>query len=162
MAAHSRGSVSVERLIAAPAARIFDVLADPTQHPVIDGSGMVREARAERPSRLSPGATFGMSMRMGVAYAMTNEVVQFDENRRIAWRPRLARPAALARFTGGHVWRYELEPAAAGTRVRESYDWSKADAFTRAYIVGSGWPRRAERAMVKTLERLDAHVTPGS
>jgi uncharacterized protein YndB with AHSA1/START domain len=62
--------VSVERLIAAPAARIFDVLADPTQHPVIDGSGMVREARAERPSRLSPGATFGMSMRMGVAYAM--------------------------------------------------------------------------------------------
>jgi uncharacterized protein YndB with AHSA1/START domain len=69
VAAHSRGSVSVERLIAAPAARIFDVLADPTQHPVIDGSGMVREARAERPSRLSPGATFGMSMRMGVAYA---------------------------------------------------------------------------------------------
>jgi hypothetical protein len=59
------------------------------------------------------------------------------------------------------VWRYELEPAGGDTRVRESYDWSKADAFTRACIVGSRWPRRAERAMAKTLERLDAHVTSG-
>jgi hypothetical protein len=45
-------------LIAAPAARIFDVLADPSQHPVIDRSGMLQAAGAERPARLSRGARF--------------------------------------------------------------------------------------------------------
>jgi uncharacterized protein YndB with AHSA1/START domain len=141
-------SVSVEREIAAPPEKIFDVLADPTQHPVIDGSGTVKHARGEEPSRLALGTKFGMSMRLGIPYAITNTVVEFDENRLIAWR-----------HFGGHRWRYELEPAGAGTRVRETYDWSTAILGTRLYIVATGWPKRAEQAMTQTLERLAAHVT---
>jgi uncharacterized protein YndB with AHSA1/START domain len=153
-------SVSAERHIAAPPEQIFALLADPAQHPVIDGSGMVRDAPTDGPGRLTMGAKFGMAMRWGVPYTMTNEVVEFDEGRRIAWEPRTARPAFMRRMMGGHRWRYELEPdGAAGTRVRETYDWSSADPFTRAYIVAAGWPKRARRAMEQTLARLDEHLT---
>jgi hypothetical protein len=43
--------------------------------------------------------------------------------------------------------------------VRETYDWSTAILGTRLYIVATGWPKKAEKAMVETLNRLDAHVT---
>ena len=108
-------SVSVQRVIAAPPEKIFDVLADPAQHPVIDGSGTVKSTRGQEPDRLELGTKFGMSMRLGIPYAITNTVVEFDDNRLIAWR-----------HFGGHRWRYELEPVDAGTRVRETYDWSTA------------------------------------
>ena len=143
-------SVSVERIIAAPPEKIFDVLADPSQHPVIDGSGTVKSTRGQEPARLALGTKFGMSMRLGIPYAITNTVVEFDDNRLIAWR-----------HFGGHRWRYELEPVDAGTRVRETYDWSTAILGTRVYIEATGWPKRAERAMTETLERLAAHVTGG-
>jgi uncharacterized protein YndB with AHSA1/START domain len=141
-------SVSVERVIAAPIEKVFDVLADPSQHPVIDGSGMVKDTSGSQPPRLSLGAKFGMSMRLGVPYAITNTVVEFEEGRRIAWR-----------HIGGHRWRYQLEPVDGGTKVRETYDWSTAMLGTRLYIVATGWPRRAEKAMTQTLERLDARVS---
>ena len=140
-------SVSVDRVIAAPPEKIFDVLADPSQHPVIDGSGTVKDTRGEQPARLSLGSKFGMSMRLGIPYAITNTVVEFEEGQRIAWR-----------HIGGHRWRYELEPVGSGTRVRETYDWSTAMLGTRLYIVATGWPKRAEKAMTQTLERLDARV----
>jgi uncharacterized protein YndB with AHSA1/START domain len=144
-------AVSVERVIAAPPEKIFDVLADPSQHPVIDGSGTVKHTRGEQPERLSLGAKFGMSMKLGVPYGITNTVVEFEDGHRIAWR-----------HIGGHRWRYELEPVDDGTRVRETYDWSTAILGTRLYIMATGWPKRAEKAMTQTLERLDAHVTNAS
>ena len=54
----------------------------------------MRDAK-DSPERLSLGATFGMSMKMGVSYSMVSTVVEFDENRRIACladpRPRQVR-----------------------------------------------------------------------
>jgi hypothetical protein len=141
-------SVSVERLIAAPPEKIFDVLADPSEHPVIDGSGTVKSARGDQPARLSLGAKFGMSMRLGIPYVIQNTVVEFEEGRLIAWR-----------HFGGHRWRYELEPVDGGTRVRETYDWSTAILGTRLYIEMTGRSKWAEKAMTQTLERLDARVT---
>ena len=141
-------SVSVERVIDAPPEKIFDVLADPSEHPVIDGSGTVKESRGRTPARLSLGAKFGMSMRLGIPYVITNTVVEFHENRVIAWR-----------HFGGHRWRYELEPTDGGTRVRETYDWSTAMLGTRLYIEMTGRPKWAAKAMTDTLERLDARVT---
>ncbi len=43
--------------------------------------------------------------------------------------------------------------------MRETYDWSTAILGTRLYIVTSGRPKWAEKAMTQTLERLDAHLT---
>ena len=39
---------SVERVIETPPQKIFDLLADPSRHPEIDGSGSVRAASAGR------------------------------------------------------------------------------------------------------------------
>jgi uncharacterized protein YndB with AHSA1/START domain len=76
MIEHEERVVRVERVIPADAATIFDVLADPTQHPLIDGSGSVRTTRGEPPERLALGSRFGMRMRIGVPYAIRNVVVE--------------------------------------------------------------------------------------
>ena len=114
--------VASERVIAAPPDVIFDVIADASRHIDIDGSGQLRGVTPGVPERLSLGATFGMSMHLGVGYSMVNTVTEFEENRRIAWRATIA--GFLGRFVGGRVWRYELEPVEGGTRVRESWDIS--------------------------------------
>lgn len=140
-------SVSVSRVIAAPPEKIFDVLATPSGHAVIDGSGTVKGEQVG-PERLSKvGDRFGMKMKMyGVPYKMSSNVVEFEENRLIAW----------AHF-GGHRWRYELEPVEEGTRVTETFDWSTAKA--PKFIELMGYPKKHPAAMEKTLERLDEHVT---
>ena len=56
--AASDDTVSVERVIPAPAEKIFDLLADPARHRDIDGSGTVRDAKSgsERLALGSPSA----------------------------------------------------------------------------------------------------------
>jgi uncharacterized protein YndB with AHSA1/START domain len=144
---------TVERTIPAPPEKIFDLIADPTRHPDIDGSGSVR-APKEGSQRLSLGATFGMSMRIGVPYSMVSTVVEFEDNRRIAWQSHLPGPLGR-RLSGGRVWRYELEPVDGGTRVRESWDISqeKVKALVRPAR------KKTREAMERTLERIEELVT---
>ena len=152
--ANPRDIVSVERVIHAPAAAIFDIIADPSRHPEIDGSGSVIQARPGVPARLTRGATFGMDMKRGVPYRMISTVTEFDDGRLIAWAPKPASGRG-ARFVG-RVWRYELEPADDGTRVRETWDISReALRFVLRYVAAS----RTRQEMAKSLERLDRLVT---
>src|ERR1017187_7909384 len=67
--------VSVERVIAAPAAELFGIVADASRHPEIDGSGAVVKLKEGAPRHLTLGATFGMSMKLGVPYVMSNTVI---------------------------------------------------------------------------------------
>jgi hypothetical protein len=53
----SRDTESVERTIPAPADAIFALLADPSRHPDIDGSGSVRDSKEPWQSR--PPGVFG-------------------------------------------------------------------------------------------------------
>jgi uncharacterized protein YndB with AHSA1/START domain len=147
--------VTVERTISAPPDRIFELLADPRRHRDIDGSGTVQEAKSEAPQRLSLGSKFGMSMRLGLPYSMVNEVVEFQENRRIAWQARMAGP--LGRVVGGRIWRYELEPTNGSTRVRESWD-IRQDRQRWLLRVGPT-PRQTRRSMERTLERIEELVS---
>lgn len=110
----ARYSASVERVIHAPASAIFDLLADPAGHERIDGSGSVRGARGGS-KRLSLGDTFSVSMKIGMPYVSTNKVIEFEDDRRIAWQHTLGR----------QIWRYELTPVEGGTLVRETFDGSK-------------------------------------
>jgi hypothetical protein len=137
--------VSVSRVIPADAQAIFDVLADPAMHPVIDGSGTVREILPDNPTRLSPGARFRVSMKHVVPYRTTNEVVEFIEGRRIAWR-----------HAAHHVWRYILEPVDGGTKVTEEYDWGESWAPWALKLLR--FPEKTEPNMAKTLERLEETV----
>ena len=45
--------VSIERVIAAPAEAIFDLVSDASRHPDIDGSGNVKKVKPGGPERLS-------------------------------------------------------------------------------------------------------------
>ncbi|HUZ40090.1 MAG TPA: SRPBCC family protein [Acidimicrobiales bacterium] len=140
----STRSISVSRSIPAPPSRIFEVLADPRQHALLDGSGSVSSVK-HAPVRLALGSTFSMNMKMGLGYVTRNRVVEFEENRRIAWHH-------FAKF----IWRYELEEVDGGTKVTESFDYDRPWAFV---IIAMGFPERNRLAMEATLERLEAIVT---
>lgn len=144
---------TVERVIPAPADAIFDLLADPARHRDIDGSGTVRDA-VSGSERLALGSRFGMKMKLGFPYSMVSEVVEFDENRRIAWQ---TRPpiALLAKLAGGRIWRYELEPVDGGTLVRES--WDIRQEAVKALVRPAR--RKTRDAMSKTLARIEEVVT---
>jgi hypothetical protein len=68
--------VSVEKVVPTSADRIFELLADPARHSEIDGSGSVKKSLVETPQRLTMGAKFGMSMKLGVPYKITNTVIE--------------------------------------------------------------------------------------
>ena len=119
---------TVERMIPVPPEVIFELLVDPRRHRDIDGSGTVRDARGE-PQRLALGSQFGMSMKIGVPYAMVSTVIEFEENRRIAWQTR--GPTAIGRLVAGRIWRYEIEPVEGGSLVRESWDITQESAVTK-------------------------------
>ena len=138
--------VSVERLIRAAPGLIFEILADPRQHSKIDGSGSVKAAQISAPSRLSLGAKFAMNMKIGIPYKMTNTVVEFEENRRIAWQ-----------HFGGHMWRYTLEPVDGGTKVTEQFDYNGSKSVLMLKLRGS--MGNNEKFMIKTLENIEKHFT---
>ncbi len=142
-------TVSRARVIAAPANEIFNILADPTRHPEIDGSGSVRKARLTDPERLELGSRFGMDMHIGVPYRITNTVVEYEQDRLIAWR-----------HFGRHRWRYELEPVDGGTRVIEAFDWSTSPIGKLLEL--ARYPQRHGPHIEETLERLEAAVTSGA
>lgn len=139
-------TITVERAIKAPAADIFALLSDAAKHSEIDGSGTVRGTKqASRP--LSLGTRFGMSMHMGVGYTTSNEVVEFEQDRRIAWRT-----TGLGGLIGGRIWRYELEPTTDGTLVKETWDVSRDK--QRYFLKRSKMAPAAKTGMRKTLDRL--------
>jgi hypothetical protein len=139
---------SSDIVIDADPTTIFDVLADPSQHPLFDGSGSVK-GNLTGPPRLYLGAKFAMRMRIGAPYLVRNVCMEYEEDRRIAWRH-------LAR----HVWRYELEPVDDGTtqrtRVTETFDYRPAPAA--AIYERIGIPTRNRNAIEATLQRLKVLV----
>ena len=133
--------VSRSTIVPAPAQMIFDLLADPRRHSEIDGSGTVQSAQINAPERLSLNATFGMQMKMGFRYKITNTIVEFEENKTIAWR-----------HIGGHIWRYILEPVDGGTKVTEQFDWNKSKSPLILKLRKS--PQDNAKSIEKTLENL--------
>ena len=161
--------VRATRLIAAPAATIFELIADPARQlrmlallgqasgsrgmaggqaidlasvgqPEWDGNDNL--GLAEPGQRVhAVGEVFTMTLNHGAV--RENHVVEFDEGGLIAWCP--AEPATEP---PGHLWRWELEPVDAGhTRVTHTYDWSRLTD-----------PKRLERARATTAERLRASM----
>jgi uncharacterized protein YndB with AHSA1/START domain len=150
-------TISVERVVDAPAAQIFALIADAGKHSSFDGSGTVDHSK--QPSQpLTLGSVFGMSMRgrpesLFLPYRTTNTVIEFEPDRRIAWKTTMG-PLGLI---GGRIWRYELEPVDGGTLIRETWDVSQ-DRQRPMLRMGS-MPQQAEDGMRATLERIAALFT---
>ena len=147
MVAMTSAVVTVERTLPADPSAVFEVLADPQLHRVIDGSGTLRGV-VVGPARLSRGAEFGMSMKAGLPYRVTNRVVEFEEGRLIAWR-----------HFGGHRWRYTLTPVEGGTLVREEWDPTRLPRITQLGLRLAGFPGRNRKGMEATLVRLGEHFS---
>jgi uncharacterized protein YndB with AHSA1/START domain len=106
-------TASASGVVDASPAEVFDYIRRPANHPEISGDHSVRGTLAG-PDQLGPESRFGMKMKVGVPYRMKSKVVEFDEDRVIAWC-----------HIGGHRWRWELEPDDDGkTKVTETFDMS--------------------------------------
>ena len=146
-------TVSVERVIKAPARQIFALIADAGRHPSFDGSGTVNHAdSASIPLEL--GTTFSMRMRgrpetLFLPYTTSNTVIEFEPDRRITWQT-----YGLGGLIGGRIWRYELTPTEDGTLVRETWDVSQDR--QRPMLKMGSMPRQSEDGMRATLARIAA------
>jgi uncharacterized protein YndB with AHSA1/START domain len=150
-------TVSVERVVKAPAREIFALLADAGRHTSFDGSGTVDHAVAHATSiPLELRTKFSMRMRrrpetLFMPYTTSNEVIEFEPDRRIAWQS-----TTLGGLVGGRIWRYELTPTEEGTLVRETWDVSKDR--QRLMLKMGSMPRQTEDGMRATLARIAALV----
>ena len=147
----NRSLVSRSRVIAAAPEAVFEVLATPALHSVIDGSDTVKGAQPRGPERLALGAKFGMEMNIKLDYKILNTVCEFEEGRRIAWK-----------HFGGHVWRYLLEPATdaagnPGTLVTEQ--WDAREVRARILLRLAGYVRRHPASIEQTLAKLDTYLS---
>jgi uncharacterized protein YndB with AHSA1/START domain len=131
---------SASREITAPAGVIFELIADPAQQPRWDGNDNLK--RADPGQRVhTVGDVFTMHLLRGGI--RENTIVEFEEDRLIAWRPNVP-----GKKPPGHLWRWELEPIDdARTRVTHTYDWSELTDRSR-------FPR----AKKTTAERLAASI----
>jgi len=121
----------------ASAEAVFAVLADPSTHQRIDGTGWVRDALdGQRLTRL--GQIFRMAMyhdnHPDGDYEMANKITVLDPPRAIAWEPGQVKPDGEVSY-GGLIWRYDLTPSGADkTDVTLTYDWSAVSPELRAHI----------------------------
>jgi hypothetical protein len=77
--------------------RIFELIADPAQQPRWDGNNNLAQAPAGQRVRRA-GEVFTMTLTHDGAIR-ENHVVEFEEGRRIAWRP-----AESGKRPPGHLW----------------------------------------------------------
>ena len=132
--------VSASKRIAAPAASIFELIADPARQPEWDGNDNLAQAAPGQRVR-AVGDVFVMTLSHGPV--RENHVVEFDEGRLIAWRPSEPESAPP-----GHLWRWQLEAADDGTTVvTHTYDWTELND-----------PNRLERAQATTADKLRASI----
>jgi uncharacterized protein YndB with AHSA1/START domain len=132
--------VTASRDIAATPAEIFELIADPSRQPGWDGNDNLAEAPAGQRVR-AIGDVFVMTLTNGGV--RENHVVEFDEQRHIAWRP-----SEQGQPTPGHLWRWVLEPIdAAHTRVTHTYDWTQLTD-----------EKRLTRARATTADKLQASL----
>jgi hypothetical protein len=138
----------------APAEVVFDVLADPSTHAAIDGTGWVRESLDGK--RLTEiGQVFRIAMyhpnHPNGSYEMANRVEVFDPPSAIAWQPGQGPDDDNLEF-GGWFWRYDLKPVGQSqTEVTLTYDWSRVPPVIREPI---GFPPFDAQHLENSLKHL--------
>jgi len=137
-------SRSVE--VAAPAAELFAIVADPRRHHELDGSGTVRD-NISAPAKLTAGSRFSTKMRMfGVPYRITSTVTALKPDELIEWR-----------HPYGHRWRWEFEALSpTSTRVTETFDFRDTGSLKDAvkYYERLGFAKANATGIEATLTRL--------
>lgn len=116
--------VTATRVMSANAARIFELIADPSRQPSWDGNGNLASSAPGQRVR-AVGDVFKTTLTNGAV--RENHVTEFVEGSKIAWRP-----AEPGKQPLGHLWRWELSPVNAElTTVTHTYDWTELTDATR-------------------------------
>ncbi|GAA4112640.1 SRPBCC family protein [Enteractinococcus coprophilus] len=135
--------VHATRTIDAPATTIFELIADPAQQPEWDGNDNL--AKAPTGQRIT-AVNQDFTMELTNGESRTNHVVEFEEGRRIAWKP-----APTGEEPRGHIFRWELRPINdTQTEVTHTYDWTQLTDETRFTRARS----YTEEALMSSVNRL--------
>jgi len=153
-------NVSATLTFAVPAARVFAVLADPTTHAAIDGTGWVQES-PDRAPLTEAGQIFRMDMHHADHpdgdYQVVNKVEVFDRPRAIGWLTGYEKEEGHLEF-GGWIWRYDLASRGPSeTEVTLTYDWSAVPQSIREYIQ---FPPFGPAHLINSLHHLATLAAP--
>jgi len=134
----SKDTINATITIPASAEAVFGVLADPTTHAAIDGTGWVRES-LDGKSLTERDQIFRIAMyhdnHPNKNYEMANKVVVFDRPHAIAWEPGQDAAGDGQLSFGGWIWRYDIHDAGPSEAdVTLTYDWSAVPAEMRQHI----------------------------
>ena len=137
--------MSATTTVNAPAQTVFDVLADPSTHAAIDGTGWVRES-LDGVRLTETGQVFRMAMyhdnHPDKDYEMANKVVVYDPPHAIAWEPGQDSAGDGNLQFGGWIWRYNLEAGRQSeTEVTLSYDGRQCRNICARHSVPAVRPR---------------------
>ena len=138
------GKISRSVEVAAPAAELFAIAADPRRHHELDGSGTVRD-NVRAPAELAVGSKFSTNMKMyGVPYRITSRVTDLKPDRVVEWR-----------HPEGHRWRWEFEALGPSlTRVTETFDYHDAGFVRRTFYELTGSIRANVKGIEASLTKL--------
>ena len=151
--------VSATRRIAAPASRLFRIVATPSGQVAIDGSGMLEGAPDDR-LLTAVGETFEMAMDrepLGdipnlTKYQVRNTVTRITPDRLIEWTVGFGDHPPF-----GHVYGWVLDPVSeSDTDVTNYCDWSGAAEEMRS---GVSWPVVPVAMLEQSVENLDRLVS---
>lgn len=149
----------VTRTIAAPAAEIFALLADPSRHPNTEPGDWVRSAVDAAPIT-GTDQIFAMNMYLAEPgpgeYVAHNLVSAFEKDRAIEWKTGQLNDAGV-HDAGGWFWRYDLAPNGDGTDVTLTYDWTDTPQAFRDQV--GGMPLFPEGYLTESLTSLERAVT---
>ena len=157
----SSDRVSTSRRIAAPAAKLFEIVSSPAGHVAIDGSGMLEAAPDARPLT-AVGETFDIDMdraplgdipNMG-KYKVRNVVTNIVPDRLFEWTV-----GGVDRPPLGHVYGWQLDPVSdTETEVTNYCDWTNIPEEMRSRRT---WPIVPVEMMERSVENLDRIATEG-
>ena len=149
------GFLSVSRRIEAPVEQLFALLADSANHPLIDGSGMVREpAPAVKVSGTGDVFMINMHNDHDGNYQVRNVVVEYLADRRLVWAPMTPTSDPQEQHAvdpDRYEWGYELAPDGPGaTVVTETFDCRRAPEDLRKRLrEGERWRDSMAASLVK-------------
>jgi hypothetical protein len=139
--------------VAAPAAELYALAADPRRHRELDGSGTVRD-NIKMPAEMAVGSKFSTKMKMyGLPYRITSTVTALKPNELVEWRHPV-----------GHRWRWEFESLSPTlTKVTETFDHRDAGAVknTLKYYTLIGARKSNASGIEATLAKLRDRYAAG-
>ncbi|MEE4023590.1 polyketide cyclase [Gordonia sp. PKS22-38] len=132
-----RENVTATLTIDVPITGVFAVLAEPSTHGAVDGTGWVRDAVDQAPLT-EVGQVFRVNMyhanHPDGDYRISNQVTVIDPPKAIAWLPGQPDDNGELDF-GGWFWRYDLTAIdSTTTEVTLTYDWTDVPPHIREYI----------------------------